>query len=310
MGELPDTRRARRVAIALPAKDEAERITACVRALDISAGRHSGPVVVVALLNSTTDNSAAILATLKMKHIALDVRVASLLPCSRHAGWARRLALEAAAEYLDHPDDMLLSTDADSYVAPDWIARTCAWIDAGFDAVAGRALTPAIERAAFDARGRDRLNLLGKYYTALDYLAARGGVEQWPCHAYEGGASIALTRAIYDRIGEIPAPPVAEDRALFAAIRRAGGRVRHAVDVRVFTSCRIDGRAPGGMADTVRRWLEQDDDAPLHETPSVQAALHPGQPSGAPLSFRGLRAELATAQLMIRASRAALAQSA
>ena len=47
----------------------------------------------------------------------------------------------------------------------------------------------------------------------------------------------------------LPAPPLAEDRALEAALRARDLKVRHALDVRVRTSVRDAGRAPGTAGD-------------------------------------------------------------
>jgi len=301
----------RRVAVALPARDEAEVLPACLEALDAAASAHDGSVAVVVLANQCTDETLAVLRATRMRHATLHWHAVSLLPGARHAGWARRLAFDAAAALLQAASDVLASTDADTCVAPDWIVRTVAHLDAGADAVAGRALTRRDDRAALGRDAKRRLDLLGRYYTALDWLRADRApeaTEGWPRHYYEGGASIALTRAFYRRIGGAPTPPVAEDRALFAAVREAGGRVRHPLDVRVFTSSRTVGRAPGGMADTFARWITQAEHAPLHETYAMPAALAPDRASARDqLSFATLPAAIAAAGAIIRARRSAAA---
>jgi hypothetical protein len=309
IADRPDHLPSRRVAIAVPVRDEEERLPACLDALDraaaLWAGRGGGAVTIVALANQCRDRSVAILRDTRLRHATLAWRAVSLLPGCRHAGWARRLAFDAAADLLRDDDDLLLSTDADTLVAPDWLVRNAACLGRA-DAVAGRAVTIRAERAATGTAGHRRLDLLGRYYTALDYLrAARDpGIEPWPRHYYEGGASIALTRGLYRRIGGAPTPPLAEDRALFDRIRAAGGRVSHPVDVRVATSCRLDGRAPGGMADTVAGWVAQTEDAPLHDTYRLPVALDPDLAVSADrLSFATLPAALAEAQRLIRRHR-------
>lgn len=291
-----------KVTVALPARDEARRLPACLRSLDDAARHTPAAVTIVVAANGCTDDTAAILATTRLDHARLLWRVVSPLPGSAHAGWARRIAFDAAAEELDRPGDLLLGTDADTLVAPDWIARIQSHIAAGADAVAGRAYTPRDERAAYGPHGKRRLDLLGRYYTSLDRLraaAAPNPRDPWPRHYYEGGASMALTLGWYRRIGGAPVIPLGEDRALFEAVRAAGGRVRHPVDVRVFTSCRSTGRAAGGMADTVARWLTQGEDEPLHETYAFPHAL---DPAGATeqLTFRTLPRAITEAQAAIR----------
>ncbi len=294
----------RAVAVAIPVKNEDGHLLACLDAIDTAAGRHAGHVTILAMANDCDDGSVAILQAWRPRHAVLDWRAVSMLPGARHAGWARRLALDAAADTLTSSTDLLLSTDADTYVAPDWIARIVAHVDSGYDAVAGRALTLREDRAALGLTARYRLNQLGRYYTALDYLRATADADAhdpWPRHFYEGGASIALTRALYRRIGGAPTPRVAEDRALFDRVRAHGGRVRHPLDVRVFTSCRIEGRAPGGMADAVAGWITQPADAPLHEVYTMAAALSPSdaRPSDQ-ISFLTLPAAIAEAKAAIR----------
>ena len=306
---MTDARR-QGIAIAIPAKNEQDHILGCLDAIDRAAASVDGNVTILVLANDCADHTLAVLSRWQGRHAALAWSAVSLLPGAQHAGWARRLALDAAAAVLTDDRDLLLSTDADTNVAPDWISRTIAHIAAGNDAVAGRALTTRLDRAALGRSARRRLDQLGRYYTALDYLRAAGCLhaageptdhDAWPRHFYEGGASIALSLELYRRIGGAPTPPVAEDRALFDRIRDHGGRIRHPLDVRVFTSCRTAGRAPGGMADAVARWIDQPETAPLHETYAIAAALNPSYATPQDqLSFATLPNAIAEAQALIR----------
>ena len=309
---MTETRR-RAIAVAIPAKNEQDHILACLDAIDRAASRVDATVTLVVMANDCTDDTLSLLNQWDGRHAVLAWSAVSLLPGARHAGWARRLALDAAAAVLTDDRDLLLSTDADTNVAPDWISRTIAHVEAGTDAVAGRALTTRADRAALGRIARRRLDQLGRYYTALDYLRAAGAPtrhDAWPRHYYEGGASIALSLDLYRRIGGAPTPPVAEDRALFDRIRLHGGRIRHPLDVRVFTSCRTAGRAPGGMADAVARWIDQPEAAPLHETYAVAAALNPNSATRQDqLSFATLPHAIAEAQMLIRTFRSVMHSS-
>lgn len=302
---MSDSRR--RVAVALPAKNEADHLPACLVALDVAAARFDGSVSIMVAANNCDDTSHALLAATRLRHADLHWTAVSLLPEHAHAGWARRIAFDAAAALLSAPGDMLMSTDADTEVSPDWISRTAGHIDGGADAVAGRALTRRRERSQLGAEAARRLNLLGRYYVALDWLRSNHAPtsnDPWPRHYYEGGASIGLRLDTYRLIGGAPTPPLAEDRALFAAVRAAGGVVRHPLDVRVFTSSRLAGRAPGGMADAFARWIMQGETEPLHETYAFPAALDPERASTADqLSFATLPAAVAQAGAMIRSRR-------
>jgi hypothetical protein len=287
----------RRVAIAVPARDEAERIAACLRKLtSLEVDGRVASVEIVVLANNCADATARIAGTFdpRCKAIAMD-----LPPERAHAGWARRMALDAAANRLRADTDVLMSTDADTLVASDWLVRTLDHLDAGWDAVAGLARLDPSELRRLDRDHRRRLALIQRHERAQTRLRAGRGDddEPWPRHFYEGGASIAATLAIYRRIGGAPTPPVGEDKALFEAFRQAGGRVRHPADVRVQTSARLVGRAPGGASDTLARWAGQADDEAIW---GVTCA------AGEPVSF----AELPAATRLARDLAASLRQEA
>lgn len=257
---------ARRIAIAVPARNEAERIEACLRRLAaLAIDARVDCVTIHVLANNCQDDTAAcarrVAATVARPIL---VRPLELPPCRANAGWARRVALDDAAVALGRPGDVLVSTDADTLPTADWLIRTLDHIDAGWDAVAGLARLDPRELRAHPRVHRLRFAQIRRYQASLDRLkAADDPAEPWPRHFYEGGASMALTLGAYRRIGGAPTPPVGEDRALFDAVRRAGGRVRHPLDVRVITSARLVGRAAGGASDTLARWGEQPEAAPI-----------------------------------------------
>jgi hypothetical protein len=290
----------RRVAIAIPARDESGRIARCVdRLMGLAADpRHERPVVVV-LANNCEDATARIAAA--RGAVVVSVR----LPAERaHAGWARRLALEAAASHLREHNDALVCTDADTRVAPDWLARTFDHLDRGWDAVAGLARLDPRELRHMPPAHRARLAEIRRYAKALDYLRAREDTsEPWPRHFYEGGASIAMTLGAFEDIGEAPTPRVGEDRALFDALRRCGRSVRHPLDVRVATSPRLIGRAGGGASDTLALWGRQGDDEPIWEIKAIDAALGRTGAKSGEITFRTLETETDRARSMVALAR-------
>ena len=76
----------------------------------------------------------------------LDV-VSSHLPSAQaNAGHARRMAMELAAERAG-PEGVLLTTDADSVVPPNWMLRNIVALHQGADLVCGRAVIDPIEAA-------------------------------------------------------------------------------------------------------------------------------------------------------------------
>lgn len=244
------------VAVAIPAHNEADWIARCLEAVDqrLDGVGHR----VVLLVNNSTDATAAVARGLQPSlSYVLDVVEHHFPSKQQSAGQARRLAMELAAGKLP-PDGVLLGTDADGQVAPDWLAANLAHIRQGADAVAGRAVLDPADAAAIPAILHEddaRECAYGALLDEIDHLLDPDPADPWPRHTEHSGASICVTLGAFRRAGGVPPIAVGEDRAFFAALRRAGARIRHAPDVCVTVSGRIDGRAVGGMADTIRRRL-------------------------------------------------------
>lgn len=243
------------VAIALPARNEAASIGACIRALDVAAADVVGSTVhLVLLVNNSSDGTAEIARSQRPSALRMTVVEITLPPRMAHAGEARRQAFEHAAARLPS-GGVLMTTDADSRVDPRWITANLVELAAGADAVAGvvafdeavRATLPPMPLRALEWR-------LAELHARLGTLIDPRAHDPWPNHILAWGASLALTVAAYRRVGGLPSIPLAEDRALAAAIERADLRLRHSHKPVVFTSARHQGRAPGGFADLLRRY--------------------------------------------------------
>jgi glycosyltransferase involved in cell wall biosynthesis len=246
-----------RAVVAIPAKNEAALLGGCLEALAAArAGRVDDAVI---CLNNCNDGSAGFLSRVAPDlPFAVHVLDVVLPPDRACAGVARRLAMDRAA-VLAGPRGVVLTTDADGRVAPDWLAVNLAAIRAGADAVAGRAeIEP--EGAALIPPHLHALDARECAYAALlDEIAALVDPDPhdpWPRHDEHSGASIAVTVAAYRRAGGLPPVRLAEDRAFFDALRRVDAKIRHDPAARVVVSARIDGRAAGGMADTIRRRID------------------------------------------------------
>ncbi|WP_395698165.1 glycosyltransferase [Methylocella sp.] len=252
-----------RIVVALPARDEAERVEHCLRALGAQAGELPQFGVLLFVNNSRDETCARAIALAPALPFALRVVDAELSRAFDHAGGARRVALDLAALWLEEGGDgagFLFTTDADSAPAPGWLAAAMRAFAAGADAVAGRiALFPDEEEKlspALKARGA----LESEYEALLTEIFARLDPrphDPWPRHAAEPGASLALTLSAYRQIGGAPLVPAGEDRALAGLVEAHGLRLRHELDALVFTSGRLVGRARGGVADALRLRTEQ-----------------------------------------------------
>lgn len=246
--------------VAIPARDEADRIQTCLTAL----GRQiHPPQAVVLLLNNCSDATAAIarsIATALPYHLELIDQ--TLPPAQSNAGYARRLAMQAAAT-LAGPDGVLMTTDADALVAPDWVSRNLRALRSGADVVCGRAIIDATEAAAIPAHLHADDALECELIALIDSLAWLLDPEPHdpiPRHTEASGASLAVSAWAFRRVGGIPAIPSGEDRAFVRALWMMDARVRHDPSIQVSVSGRIVGRAPGGMADAIRRRIAQQDE--------------------------------------------------
>jgi glycosyltransferase involved in cell wall biosynthesis len=249
------------VIVAIPVQNEEHFIANCLLALarQSVAYRHR----VILLLNNCTDDTSTIIRNLvpRLPMPVLTINT-TLPPRMANAGAARRLAMQYAAQ-LASPGSVLMTTDADGQVSTNWIAANLAALRAGADAVAGRAELDHEDASQLPARLREDDARECEYDQTLDEIRSildPDPADPWPRHTEDSGASIAVTLDAYFRVGGFPNVPMGEDRAFIAALRRMDARIRHSPDVRVVVSGRIDGRAVGGMADTIRRRLTKSDE--------------------------------------------------
>jgi hypothetical protein len=274
-----DASHAAGIAVAIPARDEAARLPCCLQALarQMRAGFAWSDLAVVVTANNCTDDTAELAhAMAPALPFRLHVHEIHLPKRDAHAGGARAAAIANAVGHLGR-GGILLSTDADAQPASAWLGANLAALSAGVDAVAGAIDLHAEEFIALPVALRDQLSRESAYGEALDHLAALIDPEPhdpWPRHHWHSGASIALSRHCWDRIGGLPRVEVGEDRALFAAVRRAGLLVRHEAGARVTASCRLEGRAAAGMADTLERRLAIESDGADAALEPMRQALH------------------------------------
>jgi Glycosyltransferase like family 2 len=253
--------------VAIPACNEAAQIERCLAALATQRDETGAPVPqgafkILIYANTCSDDTADVVRAYarNMPH-PVSVIEEQLPPGQRSAGWARKRAMDLAAVLLAERKGqglgkgLILTTDADSCVAPTWFAATVREFARGVDCVAGYIDAHPPELVGLGRAFLDRGRLEDTYLRLIAEIDARCDPrlhDPWPNHRVSSGASLAVTWAAYTAIGGLPPRPVGEDSALTAALDRAGFRVRHSMAVSVSTSCRFDGRAAGGAADTMR----------------------------------------------------------
>ena len=285
-----------RWSVAVPARDEANALPRLVAALDRQRDAAGWPfwrgeAEALLLLNNCRDATPRVAADLARTRPWLRWAHVTLHGADAHVGRARQLAMDAACVRLGGRG-LVLSTDADTEPARDWLAATVEEARTT-EVVGGRAMLRADERAEL-APGVRRLYLLDiGYRRALEELCALYAPEAhdpFPRHHHQFGASLAVTARAYGWVGGLPAEETSEDVALVDRLRAAGARLRHSPAVRVRTSARASGRAQGGLADAFAWWADQAEAGrePLVEPAAdaerrlaalgLWAAAHPGAP--------------------------------
>jgi Glycosyl transferase family 2 len=250
-----------RPVVAVPAKNEAERLPILLRALAAQSwmmGSHR-PLDVVIVLNNCSDESPEIVRMAAALHVELNVDLIEAdFPCLQaHVGSARRLAMQRA-QHLGGPSAILISTDADATPDPDWIKASLRAIQAGADIVGGHLIGDKSEEKMLGPGFNRRATQHLRYAALVDRLKSLFDPidhDPWPRHCDHTGASIAVRAEVYKAVGGIPAISFREDMAFVANAVAAGYRLRHAPDVRVGVSARLQGRAQGGMADCLKAWI-------------------------------------------------------
>lgn len=122
------------------------------------------------------------------------------------------------------------------------------------DAVFGRIVPEPDEFAHLPAPVRRHGNLEDLRDALMAEIGGRAAPQPWdplPRHGQSPGALIAFRPDIYDAIGGFEPLPCREDRLIERRLVECGFRVARPWDAVVFAWCRLRGRAPDGMADTI-----------------------------------------------------------
>ncbi|MFG1608208.1 glycosyltransferase [Actinoplanes sp. NPDC049265] len=212
----------RRVAVLLPLRDEASRVTPCLEAL---LGQRGVPgLEIVVLDDGSTDGTAEV-----VRSVAGD-KVRLLTGAAPPAGWLGKPHACAQLAAAVPSAEILVFVDADVVLAPDAVAGGVIAAD-GFDLLSpyprivgsGRLIQPLLQ------------------WSWLTFLPLRAMERSpRPSLAAAGGQWLVATRAGYDRAGGHTAvrDQVLEDIALARAVKRAGGRVALA-DGSALATCRM-----------------------------------------------------------------------
>ncbi len=245
---LPAPELTLRAVIVVPARDEQQRIAACLAALALQRDVPCEHYEVIVILDGCVDETAETARVAATQTPGLRLHQIEL-HSPQGVGRARRLGMDLACERLldlDRGDGLIASTDADSVVAPNWLCTQLELLAAGAEAIGGRIELDGEElrQLAPEALAvRDRA-VAARTERALRLSVAPELVE----HHQFSGASLALTAAAYARCGGLPVRAALEDEALEHALVGQGIAIHRSGRVRVRTSARKSGRAPRGLA--------------------------------------------------------------
>lgn len=222
------------IAVIIPVHDEERLLPACLRSVARAAActdLANERVCVIVALDACADGSARVAA----QHGAQAVHLRA-----RNVGRARAvgaaLALAQGARWLSF-------TDADSEVAPDWIAAQLA--------EAAQCVCGTVQVA--DWRGHEAA-VRRRYQAAY---------RDEPGHRHIHGANLGVCAHAYQAAGGFAPLRAHEDVALVQALAASGVRIAWTNRPRVRTSARVDYRAPQGFGAHLERLRQGTVGAPI-----------------------------------------------
>jgi glucosyl-3-phosphoglycerate synthase len=243
-----------RAVVVVPAHDEEERIGRCLAALVAQAEVEPSSYEVIVVIDACGDGTAAEVDSFRARRP--EPAVHTIEGPGQGAGPARATGMDvgcARLESLGRDAGLLASTDADSVVASDWIARQLEAIAAGAEAIGGEVILDPAEAADLPPAvlaGREA-DLAARTREA----ARRGPAE----HAHFSGASLGVTPRAYRRAGGMAWMAALEDQELEDRLAGAGIAIHRLRPVSVVTAARTEGRAERGLARDLElgRWLAE-----------------------------------------------------
>lgn len=216
-----------RVVVAIPARDEAERLPVALAAVHAASGMSPVPVTVVVAADACTDGTA---------EVATASGALVVTSTAGRVGAARAAAIRVGLD-VDATDPgriWIANTDADSAVPADWLAVHLEFAERGVDLLRGAVRPDPGELAAWQLRRWLSLN------------------PQTESHEHVHGANLGLTAAAYLAAGGFRDVPLQEDVELVRAVQAAGRVIASTARAPVVTSARPVGRLEGGFATYLR----------------------------------------------------------
>lgn len=236
------------IIVAIPARNEEERIGPCLDSVLVAAKRaHDAGCVaradIVVAAHRCTDRTAAIARERLGGFVDGTGRVLDLdRDCS--VGAVRAAAVDAALDAVPDArigDAWVFSTDADSCVPPEWITGM-------LDIVEHRPVARFGARGLVELVDWDSTDDARRRYAEIIAAGMRDGDHD---HVY--GANLVVRLDAYLDVGGFPDVPVGEDHALCERLAASGRYLPGVFEPVVRTAGRVRGRAAGGLGDLLAR---------------------------------------------------------
>lgn len=224
------------VVVAVPARNEAQRLERCLASIDAAAGAWGGTVTIVVGADACTDGTATVVTELRAAGMPAHLVEGDWRRPSRVR---RALVAEARIALSGVLADRvwLASTDADCVVPRHWIADQVRLADGGADVVLGEvALDPADTPPG----------LAGLFDERYAELRER--------RRHVHAANLGIRLSAYDAVGGWrSSTAIGEEHHLVRRAGDLGAAIRWGDDLTVMTSGRTTGRVNGGFASVLRR---------------------------------------------------------
>jgi cellulose synthase/poly-beta-1,6-N-acetylglucosamine synthase-like glycosyltransferase len=222
------------VGVVVPAHNEARGLPPCLRGLAAAADAADVPVSVVVVLDSCTDDSAAVAAQVLdgvcLQAVCITTNAATV-------GGARRDGVQHLLQkmrWIDPARLWIATTDADSVVPTHWLHAHVSRARAGAEIVAGT--------VDVDDWTNWPAGVADTYRQQYDVRLAGDG------HGHIHGANLGIRADTYLAVGGFSPVPGDEDVDLIRRAQGEGVAVTWALNLAVQTSARRVGRAPSGFA--------------------------------------------------------------
>jgi glycosyltransferase involved in cell wall biosynthesis len=231
-----------RAIVVIPARDEQDRISACLQALAAQTLRRDQFETIVVLDDCQDGTADAVSAAAAV----LELDVTTIDGPGDGAGPARRAGMELACERfltMGRTGGLIVCTDADSQPRADWLERQLGYVTDGAEAIAG-----LIELDPGEARGLPAAVLRRRALDAAHRLRQVRERDPDAGHHHAGGASLAVTAGAYRAVGGMAPLRSLEDEDFARKLERRGIKLLRPDDVVVRTSARATGRVERGLS--------------------------------------------------------------